>query len=123
MNIDNSNSHGDLSDWSAQGVLLLNNVLTVEEGKPNSHKNKGWEEFTSNVFDFLNKREDPVVFVLWGGFAQKKEKQINKHHVVLKTPHPSPLSAYRGFFGSNIFLDINQELMNINKKAIDWRIK
>lgn len=111
---------GNLKGWAEQGVFLLNNVLTVEKGKPASHNKKGWEDFTNNALKELVKREKKIIFVLWGGHAQKKEKLIGDNHIVLKTPHPSPLSAYRGFFGSKIFLKINEELEKNGEKKIDW---
>lgn len=109
--------HGDLTKWAEQGVLLLNTVFTVEEKKANSHKNIGWELFTDKIISLLNEREEPVIFVLWGNQAKNKEKLIdkNKHHIIT-SPHPSPLSAYRGFFGSKPFSKIN----NILEEQIDW---
>ena len=102
---------GNLSSWAKQGVFLLNNVLTVEEGKANSHKNKGWEIFTNHVIEEINKDNNPKVFVLWGNDAQKKEVLItNPKHLVLKSAHPSPLSSYRGFFSSNRFSKFNNFL-------------
>lgn len=112
--------HGDLTSWAKQGVLLLNTVLTVQAGKANSHKNKGWEQFTDCIIEQLAKRSEPVIFVLWGGPAQKKEELIKPYsqHSIIKAPHPSPLSAYRGFFGSKPYSKINSLL---NEK-IDWTI-
>ena len=99
---------GELTDWARQGVFLINTVLTVEEGKANSHKNKGWEIFTSKVIEKLNEDESPKVFVLWGNQAFEYEKMItNQKHMIIKSAHPSPLSAYRGFFGSKPFSKIN----------------
>lgn len=113
---------GDLSSWAKQGVFLLNNVLTVEEGKANSHKNKGWEIFTSRVIEELNKDDHPKVFVLWGNDAISKKKLItNPHHLVLTSPHPSPLSCYRGFFSSKPFSKINKFLKENNLEEISWR--
>lgn len=112
---------GDLTSWAKQGVFLLNNVLTVEKGKANSHKNKGWEIFTSKVIEELNKDEHPKVFVLWGNDAIKKKDIItNSKHLVITSPHPSPLSSYRGFFGSKPFSKINTFLVNNNLEPIDW---
>lgn len=112
---------GDLTSWAKQGVFLLNNVLTVEKGKANSHKNKGWEIFTSKVIEELNKDNHPKVFVLWGNDAIKKKDLItNSKHLVITSPHPSPLSSYRGFFGSKPFSKINTFLVNNNLEPIDW---
>lgn len=111
---------GDLTSWAQQGVLLLNTLLSVEHGKPLSHQNKGWEVLSDAVIHALNKREEPVIFVLWGKEAQSKAKYIDDHHILISGPHPSPLSAYRGFFGSKPFSRINQELKKMNKTPIDW---
>ena len=112
---------GDWTSWAKQGVFLLNNVLTVEKGKANSHKNKGWEIFTSRVIEELNKDEHPKVFVLWGNDAIKKKELItNSKHLVLTSPHPSPLSCYRGFFSSKPFSKINDFLLKNNLEPIDW---
>ncbi|AMC92713.1 uracil-DNA glycosylase [Erysipelothrix larvae] len=111
---------GDLTSWAQQGVLLLNTLLSVEHGKPLSHQNKGWEVLSDAVIHTLNKREEPVIFVLWGKEAQSKAKYIDDHHILISGPHPSPLSAYRGFFGSKPFSRINQELKKMNKTPIDW---
>ena len=112
---------GDLTSWAKQGVFLLNNVLTVEKGKANSHKNKGWEIFTSKVIEELTKDNHPQVFVLWGNDAIKKKDLItNSKHLVITSPHPSPLSSYRGFFGSKPFSKINTFLVNNNLEPIDW---
>lgn len=114
---------GDLTAWAKQGVLLLNTVLTVEQGRPNSHQNQGWEVFTDKVISVLNERVEPVIFVLWGKPAQSKIQLItNKHHIILRAPHPSPLSAYRGFFGSRPFSTINQYLKAWGKNEIDWQL-
>ena len=105
-------TEGDLSHWAKQGVLLLNTVLTVEEGNANSHKGMGWERLTNRLIESLNELNHPVIFILWGKPAQDKEKLItNPSHVILKSPHPSPLSAYRGFFGSKPFSRINDILI------------
>lgn len=113
---------GYLVPWAEQGVLLLNAVLTVREGEPNSHKGKGWETFTDAVIRAVAAREDPVVFVLWGGYAAKKESLIGAPHYVHKSAHPSPLSAKRGFFGSTPFTIINRELQRAGKTPVDWCI-
>ncbi len=116
-------SHGNLQKWADQGVFLLNNVLTVEEKSPDSHKGIGWEEFTNNTIKYINENCENVVFVLWGGNARKRTKTINKNkHFILESAHPSPLSAYRGFFGSNHFNLINKYLESINKEKIDWQV-
>lgn len=114
--------HGCLFSWADQGVLLLNAVLTVRDGEPNSHKGKGWETFTDAVIRALAEREDPVVFVLWGGYAAKKEGLIGAPHYVHKSAHPSPLSAKRGFFGSKPFSVIDRELKRAGKEPVDWCI-
>lgn len=113
-------NHGCLFHWADQGVLLLNAVLTVRDGEPNSHKGKGWETFTDAVIRALAQREDPVVFVLWGGYAAKKESLIGAPHFIRKSAHPSPLSARRGFFGSTPFTIINRELKRAGKEPVDW---
>ena len=116
-------SHGELSSWAKQGVLLLNNVLTVREGLPNSHKGKGWEIFTDRVIGELNKKETPVVFLLWGANAQKKAEIItNPKHFKLMTVHPSPLSASRGFFGCRHFSKTNEILQKNRINPINWEI-
>ena len=112
--------HGDLTYWAKQGVLLLNNVLTVERGKANSHKGLGWETFTLNVVRYLNEREKPLVFILWGKNAIEKKKYIDSRHLVLTSVHPSPLSAYRGFFGSKPFSKTNAFLIKNDMTPIDW---
>lgn len=113
--------NGDLTNWASQGVLLLNTILTVENGKPHSHANIGWETFTQQIIRVLGQRRDPIVFILWGRYAQNFEPLIAPHHLVIKTPHPSPLSAYRGFFGSKPFSKTNQFLNQIGERPIDWR--
>ena len=116
-------SHGELTSWAKQGILLLNNVLTVREGLPNSHKGKGWEIFTDRVIGELNRKETPVVFLLWGANAQKKAEIItNPKHFKLMTVHPSPLSASRGFFGCRHFSKTNEILMKNSIKPINWEI-
>ena len=116
-------SHGCLTDWTKQGILLLKTVLTVREGEPNSHKNFGWTIFTDRVIELLNDREEPVIFVLWGANARKKKELIDSsRHYILEAPHPSPLSASRGFFGCRHFSKINEILISIGKTPIDWQI-
>jgi uracil-DNA glycosylase len=112
---------GDLSCWATQGVLLLNNVLSVEAHKAGSHQKKGWEEFTDQVIDVINKEKTHVVFLLWGAPAQKKAARVDsKKHFVIKSPHPSPLSSYRGFFGSKPFSQTNQYLRERQLIDINW---
>lgn len=116
-------SHGELTDWTRQGVILLNTVLTVREGQANSHKNKGWEIFTDRVIELLNEREQPMVFLLWGANARAKTALItNPRHLILTCAHPSPLSAYNGFFGCRHFSKTNEFLQSIGQTPIDWRI-
>ncbi len=112
---------GNLTRWATQGVLLLNTSLTVRRGQANSHRGKGWETFTNEVIKLLSKRSDPMVFILWGSNAQSFESQIEKHHLVLKCPHPSPLSAYRGFFGCKHFSKTNEFLSSHGKTPINWQ--
>ena len=115
-------TEGDLSHWAKQGVLLLNTVLTVEEGNANSHKGMGWETLTNRFIESLNELKHPVIFILWGKPAQDKEKLItNPNHVILKDPHPSPLSAYRGFFGSKPFSKVNDILIQQGQTPIRWK--
>ena len=115
-------TEGDLSHWAKQGVLLLNTVLTVEEGNANSHKGMGWEILTNRLIESLNELNHPVIFLLWGKPAQDKEKLItNPNHVLLKAPHPSPLSAYRGFFGSKPFSKVNDILIQQGQTPICWK--
>jgi uracil-DNA glycosylase len=116
-------SHGDLSSWAEQGVLLLNTVLTVEDGKAASHRGKGWEAFTDRVISELSARERPIIFVLWGSFAQSKAPMVRRPpHAVLMAPHPSPLSAHRGFLGSKPFSAINRQLKAWGEPPIDWKL-
>lgn len=116
-------SHGCLTDWAKQGILLLNTVLTVREGEPNSHKNLGWTIFTDRIIELLNDREEPVIFVLWGRNAIDKLPLItNSRHYVLTAAHPSPLSASRGFLGCKHYSKINEILCSMGKKPIDWKI-
>jgi len=111
----------DLSDWAKEGVMLLNAVLTVVKDTPLSHRGKGWEIFTDNVIKYLNEREKPIIFILWGSYARSKKEFINtnKHHIV-ESPHPSPLSAARGFFGSKPFSKANYYLEKEGLKKINW---
>ncbi len=116
------NHSGHLQCWADQRVLLLNSVLTVVSGQANSHQGQGWETFTDAVIHYLNQQTQPIAFVLWGAYAQKKGAIIDvKRHFVLRSPHPSPLSAYRGFFGSKPFSQINDFLKQNNQTEIDWR--
>lgn len=113
----------DLSGWARQGVLLLNKVLTVEESKPNSHANQGWEIFTDNVIKKLNLSKKPIVFLLWGAYAQKAKSLIsNNQHYILESSHPSPLAAYHSFNNSQPFSKINKILVNEGHKPIDWSL-
>lgn len=115
--------HGSLIEWANQGVLLLNAVLTVEKNKPLSHNGKGWEIFTDRVVELLNEQKDGLVFVLWGSPAQKKCAKVDeKKHLVIKAPHPSPLSAHRGFFGHKPFSKINSYLEKNGGNKINWQI-
>ena len=111
----------DLTDWAKEGVLLLNSIMTVVEDRPLSHKDKGWEIFTDSIIKHLNDREKPVIFVLWGSFARSKKYLItNKRHYIIEAVHPSPLSAYRGFFGSKPFSKINNILEQNHEEPIHW---
>ncbi len=117
------NSNGNLQSWADQGVLLLNSVLTVEASKANSHQGQGWEQLTDRIIEVLNEQTSPIVFVLWGAYAQKKGRIVNNpQHLVLRSPHPSPLSAYRGFFGSKPFSKINDFLIDNGKAPINWQV-
>ncbi|WP_366923631.1 uracil-DNA glycosylase [Metallumcola ferriviriculae] len=117
-------NNGYLKKWADQGVMLLNTVLTVRAGQANSHKNKGWENFTDKIIHLLNDREEPTVFILWGKNAQSKLGIIrNSRHYIIKSVHPSPLSAHRGFFGSKPFSKANKFLNTIGKEPIDWQIE
>jgi len=114
---------GNLSKWAKQGVLLLNRILTVRENETNSHKGIGWETFTSKILSLLNDKKEPIVFILWGRNAQSKLKILNNpNHYIIQSPHPSPLSAHRGFFGSKPFSKTNKFLGSIGKEPIDWQI-
>lgn len=122
LNIKMSKS-GDLTPWADQGVLLLNATLTVEQANAGSHQNKGWEQFTDAAIAALNEQRQNLVFVLWGSYAQKKGAMIDEgKHLVLKSVHPSPLSAHRGFFGNHQFSKINQYLTAHDQPEIDWKI-
>lgn len=113
-----------LKPWAKEGVMLLNAVLTVQEHTPTSHKDKGWETFTDNVIKILNTKKDPVVFILWGSYARNKKKLItNPIHYVIESPHPSPFSAYNGFFGSKPFSKTNEFLKSKGIKEINWRVE
>jgi uracil-DNA glycosylase len=121
---DNLGRHGELISWAENGVLLLNSVLTVRANQPRSHRNIGWEIFTDNVIKLLNQRETPIVFLLWGNDAKAKEKLItNPNHLILKAAHPSPLSAFNGFFGCRHFSKTNEFLNSHGIESIDWSIK
>ncbi|MGL6073106.1 MAG: uracil-DNA glycosylase [Fimbriiglobus sp.] len=115
--------HGYLVHWATQGILMLNAVLTVRSGKPNSHAGKGWETFTDAALAAVNALPQPVVFLLWGAYAQKKAAQLNAtKHTILKATHPSPLSASNGFFGSKPFSKINSALTTHGREPIDWKL-
>ncbi|WP_028869938.1 uracil-DNA glycosylase [Psychromonas arctica] len=116
--------NGDLTNWAKQGVLLINAVLTVEKSNAGSHAKQGWEQFTNNVIQYINDNKEGVVFLLWGSYAIKKSTLIdsNKHHI-LSAVHPSPLSAYRGFFGCQHFSKANNLLIAQNKTPIDWKVE
>jgi len=116
-------NHGYLESWAKQGVLLLNTVLTVRAGQAHSHQKKGWEPLTDYVIEKLNEREKPMVFILWGGAAKRKRNMIDENkHIVITSVHPSPLSAYRGFFGSKPFSKTNEALKSMGQEPIDWRL-
>ena len=117
-------NHGCLTKWAEQGVLMLNTVLTVRAHQANSHKDIGWEEFTDAAIMALNSQDRPIVFILWGAPAQRKARMLtNPKHLILKAPHPSPLSAYRGFFGSKPFSQTNDYLRAHGVEPIDWQIE
>ena len=117
-------NHGCLEKWAKQGVLLLNASLTVRDGEANSHKGKGWEKVTDKITTILNNRREPVIFILWGNDAKKKEELITApQHIILSAAHPSPLSASRGFFGCGHFKKVNNILTAMNQKPIDWQIE
>ncbi|TCP20974.1 uracil-DNA glycosylase [Scopulibacillus darangshiensis] len=115
--------HGCLIEWAKEGVLLLNTVLTVRGGAANSHKGMGWEQFTDQVIRTLNQRKAPVVFILWGKHAQNKQELItNDHHYIIKSPHPSPFAAHRGFFGSRPFSKANAFLESAGREPVNWEL-
>ena len=115
--------HGCLQTWAEQGVLLLNTVLTVTQGNAGAHQGQGWEPFTDQVIELVNRERDGVVFILWGSHARKKGNNIDRRkHLVLESPHPSPLSAYRGFFGCKHFSKANEWLLSRGSKPIDWSL-
>lgn len=117
-------NNGYLEKWAEEGVLLLNTALTVREADANSHSKIGWEIFTDKIIKMLNEREEPIVFILWGNNAKTKEEYItNKNHYIIKSFHPSPLSATRGFFGSKPFSKANDFLRSVGEKEIDWKIE
>lgn len=117
-------NHGYLESWAKQGVLLLNATLTVRDSSPMSHKGKGWEIFTDRVIKLLNEREKPMVFILWGNNARAKESLItNPNHMIIEGAHPSPLSAYNGFFGGKYFSRANRFLEAVGISPIDWQIR
>lgn len=121
LNIENK--HGNLQSWANQGVLLLNSVLSVESGLANSHQGKGWERLTDKIISVIGEQQRPVIFVLWGAYAQKKGKIIDEsRHMIIRSPHPSPLSAYRGFFGSRPFSKINRFLQKHGEAQINWQV-
>lgn len=116
-------NNGYLEKWAREGVLLLNTALTVRQGEANSHSKIGWERFTDHIIELLNERKEPIVFILWGNNAIKKEKLItNDRHFIIKSVHPSPLSASRGFFGTKPFSRTNDFLISMGKEPIDWQI-
>lgn len=116
-------THGNLTRWADQGVLLLNSVLSVESARAASHQGKGWETFTDSVIEVVNRQRENVVFMLWGSYAQRKGAFIDSdRHCVLKAPHPSPLSAHRGFFGCGHFVAANRYLQQTGQTPIDWRV-
>lgn len=116
-------SHGSLDAWARNGVLLLNAVLTVREGEANSHRGRGWEAFTDEIIRLVNVKETPVVFAMWGAFAQKKTSLIDtSRHAIVTAAHPSPLSAHRGFLGSKPFSRINDALAGLAEPPVDWRL-
>lgn len=116
-------NNGCLEPWARQGVLLLNTVLTVQAHRANSHRDKGWEIFTDKIISLLNQREKPVAFILWGSPARRKKAMItNPQHFIVESPHPSPLSAYRGFFGSRPFSRVNTFLESVGEKPINWQL-
>lgn len=123
LGIQNSKTNGNLTPWTKQGVLLLNTVLSVRESSPGSHRNMGWEKITDFIIELLDKRNTPMVFLLWGAFAKSKKALItNNKHLILEAAHPSPLSAYNGFFGCKHFSKVNSFLEATGQQAIDWSL-
>ena len=123
LGIDNTGKHGELTKWAENGVLLLNSVLTVRANQPRSHRGMGWENFTTDVIKLLNQREKPMVFLLWGADARAKKQFItNPRHLILEAAHPSPLSAYNGFFGCRHFSKANEFLRSNGMQEIEWSI-
>jgi uracil-DNA glycosylase len=115
--------NGNLYKWAEQGVLLLNSVLTVEKSKPGSHRNQGWETFTDNIIKKISEKRSNIVFLLWGNYAIEKENLIDSQkHCILKAPHPSPFSAYQGFFGCKHFSKTNEYLEKVGMDEINWEI-
>lgn len=124
LGLEQPENFGDLSSWAKQGVMLLNASLTVIENRPNSHANIGWQIFTDKIISILNQKKRPIVFMLWGAFALKKSSLItNRKHLILKAPHPSPLSAFRGFFGCKHFSKTNEFLKITRQTPVDWKLK
>jgi uracil-DNA glycosylase len=122
--IPNSTGHGDLTSWARNGVLLLNTALTVRQGMANSHRNRGWEIFTDRIIELLNNRTEPIVFILWGMNARAKTQLLtNPQHLILTSAHPSPLSAYNGFFGNRHFSKANIFLEEKGREQINWRLE
>ena len=116
--------HGNLEEWAEQGVLLLNATLTVRAHKPGSHQKKGWEQFTNKVIQLISEECENIVFILWGNYAQKKCDLIDENrHLILKSVHPSPFSARKGFFGSKPFTQVNRLLVGQGREPIDWKLK
>ena len=116
-------NNGCLKPWAEQGVLLLNAVLTVREHQAASHQGRGWEQFTDHIIELLNQREKPLAFILWGSPARRKKAMItNPRHFIVESPHPSPLSAFRGFFGSKPFSRVNEFLKSTGQEPIDWQL-
>ena len=116
-------NNGCLKPWAEQGVLLLNAVLTVREHQAASHQGRGWEQFTDHIIELLNQREKPLAFILWGSPARRKKSMItNPRHFIVESPHPSPLSAFRGFFGSKPFSRVNEFLKSTGQEPIDWQL-
>jgi len=117
-------NHGDLTSWAKQGMLLLNAILSVRKNQPLSHKEFGWMDFTDNIIRMLNKKDTPVIFVLWGSFARSKKKLINNPiHLIIENVHPSPLSSYRGFFDKKPFTKINEFLISTNQSTINFDLE